>query len=124
MAATTDIINSFQRAKEMGHHLSNQDALEILKSLRNIAQDRKIIDQLIEILATVTYQTKKIKKLSPRENQIFKLIALGLTSREIATLLTISLETVSTHRKNIIKKLEIKGAGLLYKYAYDYSQKA
>ena len=39
-----------------------------------------------------------------REKQILKLIAKGLTSRDISNSLFISLETVKKHRKNMIRK--------------------
>jgi DNA-binding NarL/FixJ family response regulator len=43
--------------------------------------------------------------LSPRETELVHLIAEGLTNNEIATKLFLSVHTVKTHRKNIIKKL-------------------
>ena len=41
----------------------------------------------------------------------------------MADMLDISLDTVSTHRKNIIKKLQISGTGQLQNFAYEYLQK-
>lgn len=122
MNVTEDIISSIEIAKKTGNLISNQEATQILTALGDIVRDKRKIDKIIAILSTNNNQTQSIKKLSARENQIFKLIAQGLTSKEIAALLEISLETVSTHRKNMIKKLNIKGAGYLYKYAYDYLQ--
>lgn len=45
--------------------------------------------------------------LSPREKEIVHLIAKGLTSKEIGRTLTISTETVKTHRKKILEKNDI-----------------
>jgi DNA-binding CsgD family transcriptional regulator len=50
---------------------------------------------------------KKIK-LTPREEEVLKLIATGCLNKEIADRLNISLNTVLTHRKNIIAKTGIK----------------
>lgn len=122
MNATKDIIRLIKIAKKAGNLISNQEATQIITALGDIARDKKKIEKIIVILSTTTNQTHSLKKLSSRENQIFNLIALGLTSKEIAALLDISLETVSTHRKNMIKKLNIKGSGHLYKYAYDCLQ--
>jgi len=47
-------------------------------------------------------------EISEREKEIIKYIALGLTNKEIADKLFISIHTVTTHRKNISNKLEIK----------------
>jgi len=46
--------------------------------------------------------------LTAREFEILKLIANGYRTREISELLSISSETVKTHRKNIILKFEAK----------------
>ncbi len=60
---------------------------------------------------------KKHSKLSLRETDILKLIAKGLTNKEIANELFISPHTVITHRKNITEKLNIKSISGLTVYA-------
>jgi DNA-binding CsgD family transcriptional regulator len=55
--------------------------------------------------------------LSNREITILKLVANGLTNKQIAERLFISLHTVTTHRKNIGNKLSIKSASGLTVYA-------
>jgi DNA-binding NarL/FixJ family response regulator len=55
--------------------------------------------------------------LSEREIEIIKLLAEGLTSKEIADRLFISSRTVETHKNNIIKKLNLKNLVELLKYA-------
>ncbi|MES2378712.1 MAG: response regulator transcription factor [Bacteroidota bacterium] len=46
-----------------------------------------------------------IPQLSSRETELIHLIAEGLTNKEIADKLFLSVHTIKTHRKNIIKKL-------------------
>lgn len=46
--------------------------------------------------------------LTKRERQVLKLIIDGLTTREIADQLFISLHTIETHRRNILKKMDVK----------------
>ncbi len=46
-----------------------------------------------------------IPQLSPRETELIHLIAEGLTNKEIADKLFLSVHTIKTHRKNIIKKV-------------------
>lgn len=48
--------------------------------------------------------------LSDRERQILLRLSSGITSRELATDLFITTETVKTHRKNIMKKLGVKNS--------------
>ncbi len=50
----------------------------------------------------------EIKPLSKRERQVLKLIAEEYTNKEIAELLCISIRTVETHRKNILRKTGAK----------------
>lgn len=51
-----------------------------------------------------------LKILSAREKQILDLIEKGLTSKEIAGLLSISINTVSRHRQEILGKLQVKNS--------------
>jgi DNA-binding NarL/FixJ family response regulator len=55
--------------------------------------------------------------LSPRELEVVKLIAEGLSGREIAEALTISEHTVERHRANILDKLEMRDRVALTRYA-------
>ncbi len=55
--------------------------------------------------------------ISAREKNILKHVALGLTNKEIADQLFISVHTVVTHRKNITQKLGIKSVSGLTVYA-------
>lgn len=57
-----------------------------------------------------------------RENQVFSLIAKGLTNREIAEKLFISVETVKSHRKHLLAKTGSRNtASLLKNYPEHYS---
>ena len=55
--------------------------------------------------------------LSPREHEIFLLLAQGKKNREIGKLLSISTRTVDTHRSNILKKLQMRSNAELVKMA-------
>lgn len=57
------------------------------------------------------------ERLTRREKQVFKLLAEGKTSREIAQYLTISLKTAMTHRSNIMAKLNLHSRAEVVKYA-------
>lgn len=55
--------------------------------------------------------------LTNREVEVLKLVAEGLTSKEIADILSISIRTVEHHRANLLKKLELKNTADLIKHA-------
>jgi RNA polymerase sigma factor (sigma-70 family) len=55
--------------------------------------------------------------LSPREREVFQLVAEGKSSKEIAALLHLSVYTVETHRARIMQKLNLRGMPELILYA-------
>jgi DNA-binding NarL/FixJ family response regulator len=59
-----------------------------------------------------------IEKLSEREMEVLGCIATGLTTQEIAKKLFISKNTVETHRKNLLYKLEARNTAELITNAY------
>jgi DNA-binding NarL/FixJ family response regulator len=56
-------------------------------------------------------------RLTPRERQIVQLLAEGKANKEVAHALEISLDTVETHRKNILNKLHLRSTADLVRYA-------
>jgi len=48
--------------------------------------------------------SRKERDLTPRENEVLRLVALGWTSKEIATQLQISPKTVEVFRQNLLRK--------------------
>jgi len=63
--------------------------------------------------------SQKTSPLSDREEQVAILIGDGESSKEISEILCISEKTVSKHRGNILRKLQIKNTAQLVKYVYD-----
>jgi DNA-binding NarL/FixJ family response regulator len=55
--------------------------------------------------------------LSKREREVLQLLAEGSSTKEIASLLFLSIKTVETHRKNIMEKLDLHSIAELTKYA-------
>jgi DNA-binding CsgD family transcriptional regulator len=79
-----------------------------------------IIDSIIDLIERdlTNFETEEeSEKLSSRELDVLKQVALGKTNKEIAERLFISQHTVVTHRKNITSKLGIKTISGLTVYA-------
>lgn len=56
-------------------------------------------------------------KLTEREKEVIELLAEGYTTPEIGRMLYIGTETVRTHRRNLMMKLEAKNvANMIHKY--------
>lgn len=70
-----------------------------------------------EVLTQGIYE-KQIDVISPREQEILEQMIKGNTSEEIAKQLAISVETVKTHRKNILKKTKSENCIDLLRHGY------
>lgn len=62
-------------------------------------------------------ETSAFSNLGAREREVLQLVAEGKTSAEAARLMHISIKTVETHRRNIARKLHLRGTAELTKYA-------
>jgi two-component system response regulator NreC len=71
-----------------------------------------------KILGIMTNQEEALSvELTPREEQIVRMISKGTASSHIAEKLNLSIHTINSHRKNIIKKLGFKSPTELIAYA-------
>ena len=61
-----------------------------------------------------------LKELSEREHEVLSLIGKGFTSREISEKLFISIHTVNSHRKNLLRKLNMKSPAQLIVFALEH----
>jgi DNA-binding NarL/FixJ family response regulator len=61
-----------------------------------------------------------LNSLSVREREIIGLVRAGLTTRQIAERLSLAEFTVSTHRRNIMHKLELHNTAGLVQFAHNY----
>ena len=78
----------------------------------------EIIDKLIRgDEAETAVHDDRYNLLTPREQQIMRLLCEGLTSREISGRLTLSLKTVENHKSNLMKKLDVHNKLELVRYA-------
>jgi len=91
----------------------NDDKAELLKKLNHLIDDFNFNQK--------QRKNQEFKKsdheLSDREKDVVALVAKGLTNKEIADNLFISVHTAMTHRKNIAKKLGIKTVSGITVYA-------
>ena len=56
-------------------------------------------------------------RLTPRQKEILRLVAQGLTNREIAEHLEISVRTVEVHRFNLMRRLKVRNVAQLLRQA-------
>jgi DNA-binding NarL/FixJ family response regulator len=93
------------RAGAQAYLLKSSLRKELLETIRVVMAGRKRIPP--EIAAQIA-EYASMEALSPREIEILKGVAAGNANKAIATLLNISEETVKTHMKRILEKLDAK----------------
>jgi DNA-binding NarL/FixJ family response regulator len=105
----------------MGYVTKNSSKDELLNAIIEVNSGRKYIcDEVKNILAQQELEEEggkpDMNSLSRREIDIVKLIREGLSSKEVASQLDISLKTVEVHRYNILKKLNLKNTAALVNF--------
>jgi DNA-binding CsgD family transcriptional regulator len=73
-----------------------------------------------KIFVSKNSPTDKAVKLTSKEREIVNLILEGKESKEISDMLNISVNTVATHRKNILRKLGARNVGEMVKILASY----
>lgn len=96
-----------------GYVTKNSPRQEMLEAISEVSNNRVYICQevkniLSDQLLNGDQVNPDINNLSDREMQIVRALKEGLSSKEIASDLSISLKTVEVHRHNILKKLKLK----------------
>ncbi|MDZ4809772.1 MAG: response regulator transcription factor [Bacteroidota bacterium] len=105
----------------MGYVTKNSSKEELLTAITEVNDGKKYIcDEVKNILAQQELMDESglpdMNVLSRREIEVVQLIKEGLSSKEIAVRLEISLKTVEVHRYNILRKLNLKNTAALVNY--------
>ena len=97
-----------------GYLLKHEDQ-QLTKAITTIISGKEYFS---ETIVEFCNQTKNINEnLSLREEEIIKLIANGYTNQKIASNLTLSVETIKTHKRNIKLKLNLEGTSEIIDFA-------
>jgi DNA-binding NarL/FixJ family response regulator len=123
-----EYILSAVEAGALGYLLKDAPREEILKAIRTVAKGEKyfnssisniIINGYLKVKKSAISELEVKVKLSKKEMIILKQIVEGLNSRQIADKLELSIRTVDNHRANMMKKLSVRNAAELVKYAIE-----
>ena len=133
MYSDPKVVRKALKSGAAGYLLKDQDAGELTSAIREVMRGKTYLGKgLSEMVNSTklmgrpskeTYQDTfpKIHYLTKREAEILNLIAQAMSNKEIAQELFISDQTVSVHRKNIMRKLGVSNTAGLVKIAYDNS---
>jgi len=119
------------RAGARGYIMKHEAPDNVLRAIRQtLAGHMYLSDTMRTKLLTQMFDGRgnagasPVEKLSDTELEIFKLVGKGLSTREIAELLSRSVKTVETHRRNIIEKLQLKTSLELVRFAARWSEQS
>jgi len=120
MFEQTEAIEQMMNAGASGYILKNSSLEEVLNAIRLVAKGEQFFGKNVNVNALKKKSNSKKKGvLTKRQIEILALVAKGKTSREIANQLFIGVQTVETHRKNMIRILGLHGKGELLRYALE-----
>lgn len=94
--------------------LKESNIEELVRAIREVKEGRRYLDFKISQVAinafiqNVQREPDRYSTLTPREKEILKLVASGLSNAEIAEKLFISKRTVEIHRANLMRKLDLR----------------
>lgn len=109
-----------------GYVLKNADRKELVEAIRQVASGQKYFsgEVTMNLLQNNTNSkghpsraNSELPELTRRETEILKLVAEGLSNKEVSERLFISHRTVDTHRTNIMRKVGVSNVAGLIRFA-------
>lgn len=118
-----DVIQQLLRIGVKGAITKNCSEEEIITALKSVSKGNRffcntILDLVIDDPAKKNDSCDPTV-LSPREYEVLELVAQGLSTNHIADQLFVSVHTINSHRKNILKKLNLKSPTEMIVYALE-----
>lgn len=109
-----------------GYLLKSSGKEEILTAIRQVHQNKsylnpEVFNTLLEGMRRKNNKVNKQSKikLTNREREVLALVVSGLTTSEIAKKLFVSVTTAETHRKNLLRKLDVRNTAGLVRLAFE-----
>jgi DNA-binding NarL/FixJ family response regulator len=114
-----EIVDYLEEIGVDGYLLKNDAFEDLLYAIKAVSEGKRYISPslLTDETSVSKISSFSLSSLTEREKEIVSLIAEGLTSREIADRLCISIKTVETHRARIMEKLKVRNVAELIRYA-------
>ncbi|HEX4751198.1 MAG TPA: response regulator transcription factor [Bryobacteraceae bacterium] len=107
-----------------GYMLKNSSPQHLIAGIRQVAfsteQNERGLSRIVpdlHALAETNANTSRVAALTPREQEVARLLAEGRTVREVSNELSLSVKTVEAHKLNLMRKLDIHNRASLVEYA-------
>ncbi len=111
------------RAGASGYLVKDSAAAELLAAVRSLHSGRGYFGPQAAMTLAVQLQHPErtlddpYGRLTAREREVFHLVAEGMTTKEIARRLDISVKTAENHRGRVLEKLDVRNTAELVRYA-------
>jgi two-component system, NarL family, response regulator NreC len=108
------------RAGAKGFVLKSQAAEDLVRAIQEVCRGSVYVSPCIPSTAVEAFFSKRYTSADPlsgRERQVLQLVGEGLTTKDIASRLGISVKTAESHRTRLMKKLDIHETASLVRYA-------
>jgi len=115
MHSEETLVRQSLEAGARGYILKNASDLDLATAIRRVLDGNVVLDP--QVKRTETLRGERTAGLTARELEILQLIAIGKSNKEIASDLTLSVNTVAVHRANIMNALGLHKTAELVVYA-------
>ena len=108
------------RAGVKGYVLKNQAATDLVHAIREVSRGGVYLSPNISGTIVGAFLSKTdlpADPLTSRERQVLQLVGEGKSTKEVATLLGVSIKTAESHRTRLMQKLDIHETASLVRYA-------
>jgi len=111
-----------------GFILKNAAGAELISAIRTVHQGRTYVDPtlagaalrgILSAAERASAGDNPTDRLSPREIEVLRQLALGYTNKELANRLELSVKSVETYRARVSEKLGLSGRAELFRYALE-----
>lgn len=100
---------------DISHYKTDSSIVHTIEKVTST--ENGVINELVFKKIHPVYEEDKQQHLSKREIQVLKCVAEGLSSKQIAYKLTLSINTINNHRRNMLNKMHCKSSGEVINYA-------
>jgi DNA-binding NarL/FixJ family response regulator len=115
MHSEETLVRQAMAAGARGYILKNAVDLDLAAAIRRAAAGETVLDP--GVIKPAPLAGERARRLTPRETEVLQLICNGLSNREIAAQLDLSINTVAVHRANIMNALGVHKTAELVVYA-------
>jgi len=120
MHSNPEFVREAFRAGASGYVLKRSAGSELLEAIRQVLNGNAYVSPLLTKDVLSILLQPKTPALTSRQREILRFVAQGLSAKEIASRLSISVKTAHFHKTSIMEKLNLHTTAELTKYALEH----